>query len=62
MGGAGTVFKAGWPVYDEAASVLGISKTALFNDLKLAKAWLKNQMAGLQDADDGDNPPEDGEK
>lgn len=30
--------------YDEAAGVLGTSKTALFEDLKLARAWLKNYM------------------
>lgn len=30
--------------YEEAAGVLGTSKTALFDDLKLARAWLKNHM------------------
>lgn len=31
--------------YDEAAAALGISKTSLFDDLQLAKAWLKNNMS-----------------
>ena len=30
--------------YEEAADVLGTSKTALFDDLKLARAWLRNRM------------------
>lgn len=30
--------------YEEAAGVLGRSKTALFDDLKLARAWLKSYM------------------
>ncbi len=34
--------------YQEAADVQGISKTALFDDLQLAKAWLKNQMADFE--------------
>lgn len=34
--------------YGEAASVQGVSKTALFEDLQLAKAWLKNQMPDRQ--------------
>lgn len=31
--------------YAEAASALGLSKTRLFDDLKLAKAWLKAEMS-----------------
>ncbi len=31
--------------YDEAAASQGISKTSLFDDLQLAKAWLKNHMS-----------------
>lgn len=31
--------------YAEAASALGVSKTKLFDDLKLAKAWLKTDMS-----------------
>ncbi len=30
--------------YDEAANVLGVSKTTVFEDLKLAKAWLAREM------------------
>ncbi|MEQ9561038.1 MAG: ECF-type sigma factor [Woeseiaceae bacterium] len=30
--------------YAEAAAALGVSKTTLFDDLKLAKAWLKAEM------------------
>lgn len=37
--------------YAEAASALGLSKTRLFDDLKLAKAWLKAEMSdGARDA------------
>ena len=39
--------------YDEAAVTLGVSKTKVFDDLKLAKAWLKNAMADLK-PDDAD--------
>lgn len=35
--------------YQEAADAQGISKTALFDDIQLAKAWLKNHMAGMDD-------------
>lgn len=31
--------------YAEAASALGVSKTRIFNDLTLAKAWLKIEMS-----------------
>lgn len=31
--------------YEEAAVVLGTSKTTLFGDLKLARAWLKSHMS-----------------
>jgi len=31
--------------YAEAATALGVSKTTLFDDLKLAKAWLKTEMS-----------------
>jgi RNA polymerase sigma factor (TIGR02999 family) len=31
--------------YAEAATALGVSKTRLFDDLKLAKAWLKADMS-----------------
>lgn len=31
--------------YEEAASALGLSKTRLFDDLQLAKAWLKSEMS-----------------
>lgn len=30
--------------YDEAAEALGVSKTTVFEDLKLAKAWLAREM------------------
>ncbi|PVV08667.1 MAG: hypothetical protein B6D77_11570 [gamma proteobacterium symbiont of Ctena orbiculata] len=30
--------------YDEAGEVLGVSKTTLFEDIKLAKAWLAKEM------------------
>lgn len=30
--------------YDEAAASLGVSKTTVFDDLRLAKAWLKRAM------------------
>ena len=30
--------------HDEAAEVLGVSRTTLFEDVKLAKAWLKREM------------------
>jgi len=37
--------------YAEAATALGVSKTTLFDDLKLAKAWLKAEMPdGATDA------------
>ncbi|MEW8558336.1 MAG: sigma-70 family RNA polymerase sigma factor [Candidatus Thiodiazotropha sp.] len=32
--------------YDEAGEVLGISKTTLFEEIKLAKAWLAKEMGG----------------
>ncbi|MBT2970466.1 MAG: hypothetical protein B6D72_09815 [gamma proteobacterium symbiont of Ctena orbiculata] len=32
--------------YHEAGEVLGISKTTLFEELKLAKAWLAKEMGG----------------
>jgi RNA polymerase sigma factor (TIGR02999 family) len=31
--------------YDDAAAALGISRTAVFEDLRFAKAWLKNAMS-----------------
>lgn len=31
--------------YAEAASALGVAKTRLFDDVKLAKSWLRNEMA-----------------
>jgi DNA-directed RNA polymerase specialized sigma24 family protein len=31
--------------YEEAADVQGVSKTTLHDDLRLAKAWLKNYMS-----------------
>lgn len=34
--------------YGEAASVLGKSKTAVFDDVRIAKSWLKNHMADDQ--------------
>lgn len=37
--------------YDEAAGALGMSKTALFDDLQLAKAWLKDRIGGAGGAD-----------
>jgi RNA polymerase sigma factor (TIGR02999 family) len=42
--------------YEEAAGVLGTSKTALFDDLKLARAWLKNHMNDA--SGDGDSTSE----
>ena len=30
--------------YDEAGQVLGVSKTTVFEDLKVAKAWLAKEM------------------
>lgn len=30
--------------YAEAASALGVAKTRLFDDVKLAKSWLRNEM------------------
>lgn len=40
--------------YEEAAGVLGTSKTTLFDDLKLARAWLKNHMKETsQDGEEG---------
>lgn len=30
--------------YDEAGEVLGVSKTTLFEDIKIAKAWLAKEM------------------
>jgi len=36
--------------YAEAASAMGVSKTRMFNDLTLAKAWLKIEMSnGIRD-------------
>lgn len=32
--------------YEQAGEVLGISKTTLFEDLKVAKAWLARELAG----------------
>lgn len=40
--------------YDEAASALGVSKTTVFDDLTLAKAWLKNTMADMKPDHGGD--------
>jgi len=37
--------------YEEAASALGISKTRLFEDLNLAKAWLGTEIADSRDGD-----------
>lgn len=34
--------------YDEAASALKVSRTAVFDDLQLAKAWLRNYMSDMQ--------------
>ena len=31
--------------YDEAGQVLGVSKTTVFEDLKIAKAWLAKEMS-----------------
>jgi len=36
--------------YAEAASALGQSKTAIFDNMRLAKAWLKNYMADMEPA------------
>lgn len=35
--------------YDEAANVLNVSKTTVFDDLQLAKAWLKNEMSDTEE-------------
>lgn len=35
--------------YDEAADVQCVSKTTLFDDLQLAKAWLKNYMSDMEE-------------
>ncbi|MEQ8206505.1 MAG: ECF-type sigma factor [Woeseia sp.] len=35
--------------YQEAADAQGVSKTALFDDMELAKAWLKNHMADMEE-------------
>lgn len=34
--------------YDEAGSALGKSKTAVFDDMRVAKAWLKRHLADMQ--------------
>ena len=34
--------------YDEAGSMLGVSKTTIFEDIKLAKAWLAKEMSMSQ--------------
>lgn len=34
--------------YQEAADARGVSKTALSDDIQLAKAWLKNQMSDFE--------------
>lgn len=34
--------------YQEAADAQGVSKTALFDDIQLAKAWLKNHMVDIE--------------
>lgn len=34
--------------YQEAADAQGVSKTALFDDIQLAKAWLKNHMSDFE--------------
>lgn len=38
--------------YEEAAAALGVSKTTVFDELKLAKAWLKKAMAEPLGPDD----------
>ncbi len=35
----------GGMTYEESASVLQMSRTALYNEVKMAKAWLANQLA-----------------
>lgn len=37
--------------YGEAATALGVSRTRLFDDVKLAKSWLRNDMTDCRDAD-----------
>lgn len=34
--------------YEEAASAIGQSKTVLFDNMRIAKAWLKNYMADME--------------
>jgi DNA-directed RNA polymerase specialized sigma24 family protein len=31
--------------YEEVATTLGVSRTSVFEDLRFAKAWLKNAMS-----------------
>jgi RNA polymerase sigma factor (TIGR02999 family) len=38
--------------YEEAAAALGVSKTTVFDELTLAKAWLKKAMADRSGPDD----------
>ncbi len=38
--------------YDEAGSALGKSRTAVFDDMRVARAWLKRYLADLQEPDD----------
>lgn len=44
MAGAVELVFFGGLKHDEAAEVLGVSRTTLFEDMKLAKAWLKREM------------------
>ncbi len=38
--------------YDEAGAALGKSKTAVFDDMRVAKAWLKRHLADTQQGGD----------